>query len=178
MAEPGVSIPAVTGLNIAFASSRAGDYNLYVVNADGSDERVLLAVPGYQMYPAWSEDGQWIAYESGANSIDGLQIRMVHPDGTGDREVTEDTATNRFPAWSVGGRLAWSASGQIMLLDEMGATPHAIAEGQFPAWRSWTRYRATRDDQPPGRPRCTPRSAALFALSKWSRGPLRSIRQR
>jgi Tol biopolymer transport system component len=132
------------GTRLAFASARDGDYDLYVIDADGSDEHVIVDAPGYQMYPAWSPDGQWIAYETGPGSIDRLQIHVMHPDGTEDRAITADEATNRFPAWSADGRLAWSASGILTVVDLHGDAPRTIGPGQFPAWRAWS----------PGAPSC------------------------
>jgi hypothetical protein len=123
------------GRRIAFASARDGDYDIYLINADGSGERQVADQDGYQFYPAWSPDGQWLAYESGPSTIEGLQIHVMRPDGTEDRAVTHDTATNRFPAWSPDGRLSWSASGTIVVAETPDATPIALGPGQFPAWR-------------------------------------------
>jgi hypothetical protein len=125
------------GRQIAFASARGGDYDLYIVNADGSGEHAIAKSPGYQMYPAWSPDGNWIAYETGPDSIDHLQIHVMRPDGTEDRAITADDATDRFPAWSADGRLAWSASGTLTVLDPAGRAPRSIGPGEFPAWRHW-----------------------------------------
>ncbi|HEV2950753.1 MAG TPA: hypothetical protein VGZ51_01515 [Actinomycetota bacterium] len=60
------------GSAIAFASSMGGstpfgdpDYDVWVMDADGSDETNLTAAPGSNdMYPTWSPDGAWIAFES------------------------------------------------------------------------------------------------------------------
>ncbi len=123
------------GRRIAFASARDGDYDVYVINADGSGERQVADLPGYQFYPAWSPDGLWLAYESGQSTIEGLQIHVMRANGQDDRPITHDTATNRFPAWSPDGRLSWSASGTIVVAASLNAAPVAIGPGQFPAWR-------------------------------------------
>jgi hypothetical protein len=126
------------GRQIAFASARTGDYDLYIVNANGTGEHAIARMPGYQMYPAWSPDGQWIAYETGPDSIDRLQIHVMHPDGTDHHAITNDDATNRFPAWAADGRLAWTASGNLVALDPGARDPQPIGPGQFPAWRDWS----------------------------------------
>ena len=59
------------GERIAFASFAGGvgptgdpNYDLFVVNADGSGLRRLSQSPAYDMYPTWSPDGESIAFES------------------------------------------------------------------------------------------------------------------
>ncbi len=50
------------GSRLAFASNRDGDYNLYVMNADGSSLERLTSEPGDELDPAWSPDGTKIAF--------------------------------------------------------------------------------------------------------------------
>ncbi|HEX5014962.1 MAG TPA: hypothetical protein VFV72_12480 [Candidatus Limnocylindrales bacterium] len=38
------------------------DYDIWVVNADGSDPHAVATGPGWQWLPRWSPDGAWIAY--------------------------------------------------------------------------------------------------------------------
>ena len=121
------------GKRLAFASARDGDYEIYVINLDGSGERRLTDNASYDMYPAWSPNGQWIAYESGDQQH--LQIHLMHPDGTGDRRITHDDAQDRFPAWSTDGRLAWSQGGLLLVASTPDAAPVPVGNGQFPAWQ-------------------------------------------
>src|SRR5207249_2219478 len=51
------------GSRIAFASSRDGDYDIYVMAADGSGQHALTMNSTYDMYPTWSPDGTSIVYE-------------------------------------------------------------------------------------------------------------------
>jgi TolB protein len=50
--------------------------------------------------PAWSPDGQWIAYA--ARNGDQTQLWVMHPDGTGRQQIVGD-GQNRGPAWSPDG---------------------------------------------------------------------------
>lgn len=53
------------GTRIAFSSDRDGDLEVYIMNADGSDQRNLSHNPGADdgwVEPAWSPDGRAILY--------------------------------------------------------------------------------------------------------------------
>jgi len=69
------------GLRIAFTSDRDGTYNLYVMNADGSNVRQLThEKPRAVCYaPSWSGDGKRIAF--GLHGDKAL-ICTIAPDGT------------------------------------------------------------------------------------------------
>jgi len=41
------------------------NYEIYVMNADGSNQLRLTDHPGDDMYPSWSPDGTRIVYASG-----------------------------------------------------------------------------------------------------------------
>ena len=67
---------------------------MFVMNADGSDPRVLFeSATGSPLGPAWSPRGDRIAFGLG-NSLSSLrtsgasQIAVIAPDGSGVRRVT------------------------------------------------------------------------------------------
>lgn len=67
-------IPALTGSGggvIAFTSERDGNMEVYIMNADGSDQRRLTAKGGNDAWTTWSPDGTLIAYHSvrGSGSV-------------------------------------------------------------------------------------------------------------
>ena len=62
-ASPPVVSSSGEGL-IAFVSTRDGNGEIYVMNADGSDQRRLTNYRQWDSYPAWSPDGEHIAYYS------------------------------------------------------------------------------------------------------------------
>jgi Tol biopolymer transport system component len=51
--------------------------------------------------PDPSPDGEWVAYQTVVNQED---IFIVHPDGTGRRQLTHDAARDRTPRWSPDGK--------------------------------------------------------------------------
>ncbi|MFW6116209.1 MAG: TolB family protein, partial [bacterium] len=56
-----------SGEQIAFSSDRDGNYEIYVMNADGSDQRRLTSSPGTDWGATWSPDGARIAFASDRN---------------------------------------------------------------------------------------------------------------
>lgn len=75
--------------SIAFmAYDRDDDWEIYVMDANGSKVTRLTHNPGADGLPTWSPDGDWIAFvrESSPGSWD---IMAIKPDGTGEQKLTE-----------------------------------------------------------------------------------------
>ncbi len=70
-----------------------GDYQLSVMNWDGSDQRMLASAA----YAVWSPDGSRIAYEQGKD------IYVMNSDGTNKQQLTSDLAYDGQPTWSPDG---------------------------------------------------------------------------
>ena len=49
---------------IAFSSVRDGNWEIYVMDADGQNQRRLTNHPAIDFQPSWSPDGQKIAFTS------------------------------------------------------------------------------------------------------------------
>lgn len=49
---------------IVFASNRGGEYNLWKMNADGSNKVQLTDTSNFERFPRWSHDGRWIAFQA------------------------------------------------------------------------------------------------------------------
>ena len=99
--EPSVS---PDGEHVAFVSSRDGDPEIYVMDADGGNVRRLTAFHKEDWAPRWSPDGRWIAFLSSREGRP--RVFVVRPDGTGTRAVSgkAPTGEEREAAWSPDGR--------------------------------------------------------------------------
>jgi hypothetical protein len=81
--DTGDRAPAASpdGAQIALMSNRGGSWDLYVMNADGSELRRLTNDPARDTSPIWSPDGQWIAFVSDREAGKWF-IWVIKPDGT------------------------------------------------------------------------------------------------
>src|SRR4029453_9276336 len=83
---------------IAFASNRTGTWQIYLMDADGTDVTLLTPGTGDATEPAWSPDGNRIAFVSGRKK--NPDIWVVNLNGTGLQQLTIDTKIDVSPTWS------------------------------------------------------------------------------
>ncbi|MEO8394979.1 MAG: TIR domain-containing protein [Chloroflexota bacterium] len=86
---------------IAFYTNRDGNYEIYVMNADGSDPRRLTNNAAMDMNPAWSPDGLQIAFDSKQDG--NAEIYAMNADGSNPYKLSDNPAFNAYPAWSLDG---------------------------------------------------------------------------
>jgi Tol biopolymer transport system component/tetratricopeptide (TPR) repeat protein len=63
-AHPEDTAPAAHGIQIAFMSNRDGNWEIYLVNSDGSELKRLTHSPSNDGLPTWSPDGETLAFVS------------------------------------------------------------------------------------------------------------------
>jgi len=91
---------------IVFASDRDGNYEIYVMNADGTGQRRLTNNNVTDFHPVWSPDGAKIAFISDRDG--NYEIYAMNADGTNQRRITANPATDADPVWSPdGSRIAF-----------------------------------------------------------------------
>ena len=103
------------GTKIAFTSFRGdlnasgrANYDIYVMNADGSNEVRLTNDPSADLDPDWSPDGTHIAFASDRDR-DIYEIYVMKADGSGQTNITKNGLPNNFspdnssPDWSPDG---------------------------------------------------------------------------
>jgi Tol biopolymer transport system component len=102
------------GQRIAFMSNRitaqnpSGDFELFVMGADGSDLKQLTANRLDDEEPTWSPDGRWLAFSRDFDPVQGktdMDVFKVRLDGTGERNLTRSRGVDDLqPEWSPSGR--------------------------------------------------------------------------
>lgn len=85
------------GSRIAFCSSRDGEFDLYVMSADGTDVKPVAKLNGMQARPCWSPDGKRIAFTWNADGR--YDIHAVNLDGTGLVRLTDGFERADYPTW-------------------------------------------------------------------------------
>jgi TolB protein len=127
------------GTQIAFASQRTQNWDVYLMQADGSNPRRLTSDPAYDSDPAWSPDGTQIAFTSSRNG--NLDLFVLTLADQTIQQLTDDPAADYGPDWSPDGTTiaftTWRDQQQeIYLLDMMAETvglPPAINLSRDPA---------------------------------------------
>jgi Tol biopolymer transport system component len=153
---PGTAAWSPNGRMLTYATKRDGNFDVYVVNADGSGERNLTRSPERDFFLAWLPDGR-IAFFSDREGTD-RRLYVMNTDGSGRRNLTREWGLDIRPVWSPSGaEVAFVLGGSLHVMDADGSRRRKLADD---AWRdgapAWS---------PDGR-----KLAFMKSLGGWERG--------
>ena len=97
-----------TGSLIAFNSNRDGNFEIYVMNADGTSVTRLTTNNAYDREPAWSPDGSKIAFVSRRDG--NYEIYVMNANGSGQTNLSHNSADDADVAWSPGSKIAFASN--------------------------------------------------------------------
>jgi TolB protein len=143
-AEPSQAAPQGAKGKIAFASDRAGNMDIWVMNDDGMNPVQLTTTSDREVFPAWSPDGQKIAFVRGERGP-GQDIWLMNADGTGQKQLTFNGEQDIMPAWSPNGsniafvRVDSSFNAEVYVMNATGGEEQNLTNSPYafdekPSW--------------------------------------------
>ncbi len=97
-----VPVAALNEGKILFPSETEGNWDIYVINPDGTNRVRLLSTPVNEWSPAWSPDGSRIVFESGGHGSL-YDLYTMNADGTDVVRLTFTEEDEMGPSWSPDG---------------------------------------------------------------------------
>ena len=150
---------------IAFASNRDGNPEIYVMDANGRNQRRLTNHPNNDWSPSWSPDGKRIVFMSNRDGHvhfhgwSTYEIYVMDADGGNQQRLTENRKIDWDPVWSPDGkRIAFASDRkgdlqnfEIYVMDADGRNQQRLTENRgddgSPSWSSDGKQIAFRSDR-------------------------------
>jgi len=129
------------GTQLAFNTKRDGNWEIYVIDADGSNPTNLTNDPAYDGWPAWSPDGTKVAFYS--NREGDWEIHLMDADGSNSVNLTRTDGFDGYPTWSPDGtKIAFytlrDGNREIYVIDADGGNPTNLTNHEatdvVPSW--------------------------------------------
>ena len=134
----GIALASHHKAQIAFVSTRDGNPEIYLMDADGNNQIRLTRHPEEDKLPSWSPDGKEIAFVSMRNGGNN-QIYVMDSNGKNVRRITQGIF-DLNPAWSPDGRMIaydgredGEENRKIHLVTPDGTNRQRLA-GDIPSW--------------------------------------------
>ena len=124
---------------IAFSSNREGDYEIYVMDINGKNQRRLTNSRHGDYSPSWSPDGKRIVFSSKRDGGVTSEIYVMDADGSSPQRLTNNGHNDYSPSWSPDGeRIAFVSVHEIYVMDADGGNEKRLSQddqkGYSPSW--------------------------------------------
>ena len=143
----GTEIAYGTGVACGDCANTAGNLEVHVINADGTNDRTLESEPANPTLPAntsrhpdWAPNGKKILFSSARSGA--LEVWVMHPDGSHQRQVTHDGTADQYASFSPDGEeIVYSSvqpgiGAQVRIGNLDGDLLGTLGTGLFPDWQS------------------------------------------
>lgn len=152
----GIGIAIILALILAWfigdllsgATEPTTHYALYVVNADGSGQKIIRDDQAFDLWgPAWSPDGKQIAVSVVSASGDKSEIYLLDSNGQSSHPLTHNGQLNYQPVWSHDGkRIAFVSqhgkdiqTSEVHTIDVDGNNEHRLTQNNAPEYgEAWS----------------------------------------
>ena len=120
------------GSKIAYEGHKtSSEFGIYVIHADGSNEKRLSQESEFWADPSWSPDGTRIVF---ANRSSKPGIVMANADGSHLTRLTTGDS-DAVPSFSPDGtKILFHGRNGIVVMDADGSNPRKLGEGNHPVW--------------------------------------------
>lgn len=125
------------GERIAFIASRDGNCEIYLMDADGSDQVNVTNTRADELYPSWSPDGNRIVFTS--SEAGSAQLFVLDLETGEQSQLTNSGLLHNFPDWSPDGSTIVFSGGtetagpgvvhQIYAVSSSGGSERRLTEG-------------------------------------------------
>ena len=134
---------APTTPKILFTSAPGDDYEVYIMNPDGSEQTNLTQHPAHDVRALWSPTGEQILFVSDRDGE--RDLYLMNADGSNVRRVFKNElkggAIRDLPTWSSDGKqiaymhINWDKNIHAIYIATLGKQAEDfIVDGLFPAW--------------------------------------------
>ena len=93
---------------------RPNKMDLWIMDADGSNQRQITSLGAASFGPSWTPDGRRIIFSSNHHTnprLGNFDLFLINPDGSGLQQITTSSTFDGFPMFSPDGKtLAWASN--------------------------------------------------------------------